>query len=258
MPVALVTGGSRGIGLAISESLLGAGYDLAIVARDRAQIDAAIGALSSAHPGRKVVGLSCDVTSPSAVADMMRDATDVLGTLDLLVNCAGRSGGGVTKNVETDLWLSVIETNLNSVFYVTKEALSSGAIGKGGSIVNIASTGGKQGVMYGAPYSAAKHGVVGFTKALGIELARDNAEITVNAVCPGFVETDMAANVRQNYARIWGVTPEEAKGRIVSRVPIGRYIEPDEVAGMVLYLASQQARGITAQAMNVCGGLGNY
>lgn len=258
MPNAIVTGGTRGIGLSISESLANAGYDLTIVARDQDRIDAVVKRLSDKHPDQTVSGISCDVTQPQAVAGMVEQVKASVDTLDLLVNCAGRSGGGVTEKVENELWLSVIETNLNSVFYVTKEALKSRLISRGGSIINIASTGGKQGVMYGAPYSAAKHGVVGFTKALGIELARDNADITVNAVCPGFVETEMAETVRRNYARIWEVSPEEAKRRIEGRVPIGRYIEPDEVAGMVLYLASKQARGITAQAMNVCGGLGNY
>jgi ketoreductase len=144
------------------------------------------------------------------------------------------------------------------VFFVTREVLKSGTMKRGGSIINIASTGGKQGVVHGAPYSASKHGVIGFTKALGLELARDQADITVNAVCPGFVETEMAQQVRNNYAKLWDVTPDEVKRRIEARVPIGRYIEPDEVAAMVSYLASDHARGVTAQAMNVCGGLGNY
>lgn len=258
MSTALITGGTRGIGLSITESLVNAGYDIVIVARDQERLDDVVGDLSKAYAGQTVSGISCDVTEPGEVKVMVAEAAEVLGSVDLLVNCAGRSGGGVTKDIERDLWLSVIDTNLNSVFYVTKEVLETGAMGEGGSIVNIASTGGKQGVMYGAPYSAAKHGVVGFTKALGLELARDNASITVNAVCPGFVETPMAEKVRSNYAKIWEVSPEEAKSRIEARIPIGRYIEPDEVAGMVLYLASKQARGITAQAMNVCGGLGNY
>ena len=138
-----------------------------------------------------------------------------------LVNCAGKSGGGVTKDISDELWLDVIGANLNSVF-VTRAALRSNALRRGGSIINIARAGGKQGVIHGAPYSAAKHGVVGFTKALGLELARDGADITVNAVCPGFVETEMAQKVRANYAKIWGTSPEEAKKRIEARVPIGR------------------------------------
>jgi ketoreductase len=125
-----------------------------------------------------------------------------------------------------------------------------------GRIISIASTGGKQGVVHAAPYSASKHGVVGFTKALGLELAKTG--ITVNAVCPGFVETPMAEQVREHYAAIWGVDEAEAHARITTRVPIGRYVEPAEVAAMVEYLIGPGAAAVTAQALNVCGGLGNY
>jgi ketoreductase len=125
-----------------------------------------------------------------------------------------------------------------------------------GRIINIASTGGKQGVIHASPYSASKHGVVGFTKALGLELAKSG--ITVNAVCPGFVETPFAGKAREHYAAIWGVDEEEARNRIVARVPIGRYVEPHEVAAMVVYLVGPAAAAVTAQALNVCGGLGNY
>lgn len=125
-----------------------------------------------------------------------------------------------------------------------------------GRIISIASTGGKQGVVHAAPYSASKHGVVGFTKALGLELARTG--ITVNAVCPGFVETPMAERVRTHYANIWGVTEEETHDRISQRVPLGRYVEVREVAAMVEYLVGDDAAAVTAQALNVCGGLGNY
>ncbi len=253
---ALVTGGTRGIGKAIAARLVNDGFNCVVVGRDQASLDAAIAELSS--PTVKVLGLACDVTQPDQVSDMIEKAREMLGSIDVLVNCAGRSGGGVTKNIADELWRDVIDTNLNSVFYVTKEVLRSQVMGAGGAVINIASTGGKQGVIHGAPYSASKHGVVGFTKALGLELARDGSDITVNAVCPGFVETEMAAQVRRNYAKLWDVPVEEAKSRIEARVPIGRYIEPIEVAAMVSYLASPQARGVTAQAMNVCGGLGNY
>jgi ketoreductase len=110
--------------------------------------------------------------------------------------------------------------------------------------------------VFAAPYSASKHGVVGFTKALGLELAPTG--ITVNAVCPGFVETPMAARVREHYAAIWEVSEQETYDRITARVPIGRYVQPKEVAAMVGYLAGPGAAAITAQAINVCGGLGNY
>lgn len=253
---AIVTGGSKGIGYAIAGRLLSDGYNCALVGRDRGRLEDAVAKLGSA--GREVTGIQCDVTQSGQVRDMVASVVKQFGAVHALVNCAGRSGGGVTRDVSDELWLDVINTNLNSVFFVTREILRSGSMKGGGSIVNIASTGGKQGVVHGAPYSASKHGVIGFTKALGLELARDGADITVNAVCPGFVETEMAEQVRQNYARIWNVSDNEARSRIEARVPIGRYIQPDEVSALVSYLISDQARGITAQAMNVCGGLGNY
>jgi ketoreductase len=256
---ALITGSSRGIGRAIARQLLEDGISCILVSRGGEALDAAVADLSAHAPdGVSVQGKACDVTDPDKVEALFSDVTETVGGIDVLVNCAGRAGGGVTSTITDELWLDVINTNLNAVFFVTRTALRSGAVKAGGSIINIASTGGKQGVVNGAPYSASKHGVVGFTKALGLELARDQADITVNAVCPGFVETEMAAQVRTNYGRLWEVSPEEVKKRIEARVPIGRYIEPDEVAAMVSYLASPKARGVTAQAMNVCGGLGNY
>ncbi|CAB3800769.1 Putative ketoacyl reductase [Paraburkholderia caffeinitolerans] len=253
---AIITGGSGGIGLAIAERLLQDGFDCALIGRDAGKLRRAAELLGSDRG--KVVCVPCDITKPAQVKDLVSTVAQAFGCVDVLVNCAGRSGGGVTSTITDELWLDVINTNLNATFFVTREVLASGSMKKGGSIVNIASTGGKQGVIHGAPYCASKHAMIGLTKALGLELARDGSDITVNAVCPGFVETEMAEQVRTNYARIWNVSTDEAKRRIEQRVPIGRYIEPAEVAGLVSYLVSDLARGITAQAMNVCGGLGNY
>jgi ketoreductase len=141
---------------------------------------------------------------------------------------------------------------------MTREVLNAGGMRAGGRgrIINIASTAGKQGVVLGAPYSASKHGVVGFTKALGNELAPTG--ITVNAVCPGYVETPMAQRVRQGYAAAWQITEEDVLEKFQAKIPLGRYSTPEEVAGLVGYLASDSAASITAQAINVCGGLGNF
>ncbi|MFE0427448.1 SDR family oxidoreductase, partial [Streptomyces sp. NPDC058953] len=152
----------------------------------------------------------------------------------------------------------VLATNLTSVFRMSREVLTTGGMGDGrpGRIVNIASTGGKQGVLLGAPYSASKHAVVGFSKSLGLELAKTG--ITVNAVCPGYVETPMARSVREGYAGHWEVSVDEVLKRFEAKIPLGRYTTADEVAALVGYLVTPAAASITAQALNVCGGLGNY
>ncbi|MEU6278487.1 SDR family NAD(P)-dependent oxidoreductase [Streptomyces populi] len=252
----IVTGATSGIGLAITESLAAAGARVFICARSAEDLDVTVKDLR--ERGLEVDGRTCDVRSRDEVRDFVQAAVERYGTVDTLVNNAGRSGGGVTADLDDDTWYDVMDTNLNSVFLMTREVLTTGGMrDKGrGRIVNIASTGGKQGVVLGAPYSASKHGVIGFTKALGLELAKSG--ITVNAVCPGYVETPMAQQVRANYARIWDTEEQAVLERFETKIPLGRYSTPQEVAGLVGYLLSDLAASITAQALNVCGGLGNY
>jgi ketoreductase len=254
--VALVTGATSGIGLAVTRSLAAAGYSGFGMARDAERLKATVSGLGAA--GLAVDGVAGDVRVADDVRAFVAGAVDRFGPVDVLVNNAGRSGGGVTAEIPDELWLDVIDTNLNAVFRVTREVLSAGGIlGRPhGRIISIASTGGKQGVALGAPYSASKHGVVGFTKALGLELAKTG--VTVNAVCPGYVETPMAERVRQGYAAHWAVTEDDVLERFEAKIPLGRYSTPDEVAGLVTYLTTPLADSITAQALNVCGGLGNY
>ncbi|MGW0466463.1 SDR family NAD(P)-dependent oxidoreductase [Streptomyces sp. NPDC003027] len=255
-PVALVTGATSGIGLEITRRLAGLGARVFVCARQQEPLTTLI--KEERDAGHDVDGIVCDVSDHSQIKAYVKAAVDRFGPVDILVNNAGRSGGGATAEIPDELWLDVINTNLNSVFLMTKEVLTTGGMlgRERGRIISIASTGGKQGVVHAAPYSASKHGVVGFTKALGLELARTG--ITVNAVCPGFVETPMAERVREHYASIWGVSEQETHDRITTRVPIGRYVETREVAAMVEYLVGDDAAAVTAQALNVCGGLGNY
>ncbi|MFI6442587.1 SDR family NAD(P)-dependent oxidoreductase [Streptomyces sp. NPDC050759] len=255
-PVALVTGATSGIGYAIAQRLGRSGHRVYICARNADTLSVTLKELRA--EGVDIDGTPADVRSTDEVRTLVSEAVRRYGPLSVLVNNAGRSGGGVTADIADQLWLDVIETNLNSVFRVTREALTTGgmlAAGKG-RVINIASTGGKQGVVLGAPYSASKHGVVGFTKALGLELAKTG--ITVNAVCPGYVETPMAQRVREGYAQAWDVSVEQILERFEAKIPLGRYTAPDEVAAMVDYLVSEAAAPVTAQALNVCGGLGNY
>lgn len=254
--VALVTGATSGMGLEIATTL--ARQDIAVYLCSRRHDAVAATVKDLQDQGLDVDGCSCDVRSLEQIQEYVRNGVERFGPVDILVNNAGRPGGGNTSLLDDELWCDVIDTNLTSVFRMTKEVLTTGGmLDRGrGRIINIASTGGKQGVIHAAPYSASKHGVVGFSKALGLELAKTG--ITVNAVCPGFVETPMAQRVREHYGAIWGVDEEEAHARITARVPIGRYVEPYEVAAMVQYLIGPGAGAVTAQALNVCGGLGNY
>ncbi|WP_280266637.1 SDR family NAD(P)-dependent oxidoreductase [Nocardia wallacei] len=254
--VAMVTGATSGMGLEITKNLAAQGISVFICARNEQQV--ADTAKSLQDEGLSVDGVACDVRDAGQIREFVDAGVRRFGPVDILVNNAGRSGGGVTAQIDDELWLDVVNTNLHSVFFTTKAALNAGGMLERGSgrIVNIASTGGKQGVLHGAPYSASKHGVVGFTKALGLELAKTG--ITVNAVCPGFVETPMAERVREVYSGLWGVDTDEVHARVSARVPIGRYVQPSEVAAMVDYLIGPAAAAVTAQALNVCGGLGNY
>lgn len=253
---ALVTGATSGIGLAIASTLAGAGMRVFICARNADSVAATVDKLGG--EGLDVDGTACDVRRVPDVRRLVTAAASRYGPIDVLVNNAGRPGGGVTAEITDEMWDDVIDTNLNSVFRVTREVLTTGGMRDRptGRIINIASTGGKQGVVLGAPYSASKHGVIGFTKALGLELAKTG--ITVNAVCPGYVETPMAEHVRAGYAGVWGITEAQVLERFEAKIPLGRYSTPDEVAGLTAYLASPTAASITAQALNVCGGLGNY
>jgi ketoreductase len=253
---ALVTGGTSGIGLSVVEQLAGQGHPVFLCARDGDRVDTVVDKLRG--QGLDVAGARADIRDADDIRSVVTAAVDRFGPLQVLVNNAGRGGGGITAELPDELWDDVIATNLTSVFRVTREVLTTGGMRASGNgrIISIASTGGKQGVLLAAPYSASKHGVIGFTKALGLELA--GSGITVNAVCPGYVETPMAGRVREGYAAHWGVTEDEVLTKFQAKIPLGRYSTPEEVAGLVGYLTTELAASITAQALNVCGGLGNY
>ncbi|MEU8508785.1 3-oxoacyl-ACP reductase FabG [Streptomyces brevispora] len=254
--VALITGGTSGIGLAVAENFARQGHSVFICSRNAGSVTETVGKLRA--QGYEADGAAADVSKPEDVTRLVDAAVARYGSIDILVNNAGRSGGGVTAEIADELWYDVINTNLTSVFLMTRAVLTTGGMRekRSGRVINIASTAGKQGVVLGAPYSASKHGVVGFTKALGNELAPTG--ITVNAVCPGYVETPMAQRVRQGYAAAYDTSEGAILEKFQAKIPLGRYSTPQEVAGLVGYLASDTAASITSQALNVCGGLGNF
>ena len=252
--VAVVSGSSSGIGLATAIDLLNEGWIVYGCSRS-SDIPDEIRGLS--HSDR-YEHFSCDVRSSLETDAFIRTIADRVGSIDALVNCAGISGGGPLESISNELWNNIISTNLSGVFHMTRSVLAYGNISASdfGRIVSVASTAGKQGVLMATPYSASKHGVVGFMKSLALELAPLN--ITANAVCPGYVETPMAVRVRKANAAYWGKEEQEVLEEFNAKIPLGRYSTPNEVSSLILYLLSDSAASITGQALNVCGGLGRY
>ncbi|MFJ9455566.1 SDR family NAD(P)-dependent oxidoreductase [Kitasatospora sp. NPDC101447] len=252
-PLALITGGTRGIGLAIARELGSRGHRVFICARTAPDIDQALVTLRG--EGHQADGRTCDVRDPAQVAELIRHAVAEHGPITVLVNNAGRTGGGPTATTTDDLWYDVIDTNLNAVFLVTRETLRQGHITSTANprIINIASTAGKQAVTLGAPYTASKHAVIGFTRALAKELAPTGT--TVNAICPGYVQTPHTTRIHHEYATAYNTTPETIHQHFQTHIPLGRYTTPEEVASLAGYLTTPTAASITAQALNVCGGL---
>lgn len=261
---ALITGGARGIGRSIALAFLREGASVFITGQTEASVNKGVEdlrneVLSGEHKnGVHISGAALDVRDQASADKAVQAAIKDLGEIDILVNNAGRGGGGPTVSTPENVWFDVIDVNLNGTYRMTRTVLAhSGMLKqKWGRIINMASTGGKQGVQLAAAYTASKHGVVGFSKSLGLELAKSG--VTVNAICPGFVETDLAKTARDNYARVWGIDSDEVLRRFEARIPIGRYVQPEEVAPLAVMLASDNSGAITAQAINVCGGLGNY
>jgi ketoreductase len=255
-PVAVITGATSGIGLAVAQLLGEQGHRVFLGARTAENVVSTVKSLRES--GIDADGTVVDVRDRALVKSFVQSAVDSYGRVDVLVNNAGRSGGGITADLTDEVWEDIVDTNLNSVFRMTREVLNTGGMlqRRHGRIISIASTAGKQGVVWAAPYSASKHGVVGFTKSLGNELGPSG--VTVNAVCPGYVETPMAERIRQNHAAAFDTTEQAIKDKFTAKIPLGRYSTPEEVAGLVGYLASARAASITAQALNVCGGLGNF
>ena len=248
MRTALVTGGGRGIGRAIARALAGPDTLVAIVGRTRSQLQATAADLE--RLGGKALAIEMDVTSDDSVAEAMLMLRSASPQLDVLVNNAGIGGGEPVAGSDVARWRRTIDTNLTGVYLVTREAVA--LVADGGRIVNISSVLGRFGVAGYTAYCASKHGVIGFTRALALELAP--RRITVNALCPGWVDTEMAAEGMRQGADATGQTFEKFRERALRAVPLQRIIQPEEVAELVRFLASPAASAITGQTYNICGG----
>lgn len=247
---AVVTGAGRGIGRSIALALAAAGADVAAIARTPADLETLRAEIEAM--GRRSLPVTCDVTDPEQVTGMAAAVVGGLGKLDILVNNAGNGESHPFLGHPDELWHRMLLTNLTSVYYVTKAFTPTLVEQKGGRIINIASISARVGERYVAAYTAAKHGVLGLTRALAVELMPHN--ITVNAICPGFVDTPMTDASIANIVERTGMTAQEARTALEKLNPQRRLIEPEEVAAMAVYLASDVSRGITGQAINIDGG----
>ncbi len=246
--VAFVTGASRGIGEAIARRLAAEGARVALAARNEAACGRIAGEI--VQRGEEAIAIGCDVTLAVSVSHAIATVVAKWGHIDILVNNAGL--GGPTPLDETDdaRWNAILATNLTATFRVTREAAP--FLPVGARIINLSSVLGRFGVPGYAAYVASKHGVIGLTRALALELAP--RQVTVNALCPGWVETEMA---REGFRRIGArsnLTQDEARQMAAKMAPLGRVLDSEEVAGFAAYLASEEARSITGQAFVIDGG----
>jgi NAD(P)-dependent dehydrogenase (short-subunit alcohol dehydrogenase family) len=248
--VALVTGGGRGIGRDIAIALAGAGAKVAVTARTRTEIDQVAAEIAAAHG--EAIAVPLDVADAAAVKAAFAEVRERLGAVDVLVNNAGMGRSALTWRTDDELWRSVIETNLSGVFYCMREALGPMVERRWGRVVNIASIAGKVGAPYIGAYSASKHGVVGLTRSAALEVAMHG--VTVNAICPGYVDTPMTDGSIATIVEKTGVSAEDAKKRLEAMSPQNRIITPEEVAFLAVALTRDEARGINGQALNVDGG----
>lgn len=247
---ALVTGGARGIGAAIAGALLAQGAKVTLLGRDAQALAQAVAryGLDDKTLGF-VVG---DVVESGSLAAAFDAARGARGGIHILINNAGQAASAPLHKTDSALWDRMIAVNLTGTFNATRLALPDMLAARWGRIVNIASTGGLIGYRYVSAYCAAKHGVIGLTRALALEVATSG--VTVNAVCPGFTETDIAVESIANIAAKTGRTTAEARAALEKLNPQGRLIQPDEVATTALWLCQPGTAAITGQAIAVAGG----
>jgi NAD(P)-dependent dehydrogenase (short-subunit alcohol dehydrogenase family) len=244
---ALITGAARGIGAEIAKTLAADGAKLTLLGR---RLDA-LQSLAKELPGGGHVVVA-DVTDASQVRDAFALARERSGPVTLLINNAGQAESAPFAKTSLDLWQRMLAVNLTGSFLCAQAALPDMLEAGWGRIVNIASTAGLKGYAYVAAYSAAKHGVIGLTRSLALEVAKKG--ITVNAVCPGYTESDILRDSIANVVAKTGLTEDDARAQFIAGNPQGRIVQPGEVADAVRWLCGEGAASITGQSISVSGG----
>jgi len=248
--IALVTGGGRGIGRAVALSLASAGADVAVTARSSKELDETAAAIRAL--GRRAEAMVCDVSERTQVDAMIARVRTALGDPLILVNNAGIALSAKLADTTDEMWDRMLRVNASGAFYCTRAVLPLMLAAKWGRIVNMASVAGRAGAPYIAAYTASKHALLGLTRAVAAEVA--SRGITVNAVCPGYVDTEMTDASAANIVKRTGRTEEDARKILEGFSPQGRLMTAPEVAAMTTYLCSEAARGINGQGMVIDGG----
>ena len=241
--LAVITGGGRGIGAAIADRLHALGADLLLLGRTESSLREKCGQLARAEYA------TVDVTDEAAVERFFLELDEMP---DILVNNAGAAQAVPFERLDPEDWRATLAVNLDGVFYCCRAVAGSMKARGSGRIVNVASTAALRGYRYVAAYCAAKHGVLGLTRALALELAGHG--VTVNAVCPGFTETDLLVESIETIRKSTGRSEEEARRSLMATNPQGRFVQPSEVADAVAWLVGDGAAAITGQAISVSGG----
>ncbi len=250
--LALITGGGRGIGRAIALACASEGAQVAVAARTMEQVESVAKELTDQFQVQ-ATAIACDVSNVNSVTAMFGKVSEAFGRgPDILVNNAGIAESALLTRTDDDLWRRIQGINLDGTFYCMRAAMP-GMIERGwGRIINIASIAGKTGAPYIAAYSASKHGVLGLTRSASQEVAKNG--ITVNAICPGYVDTDMTTRGIENITQKTSLTKDQALESLKKISPQNRLVTAEEVAALALLLASEDGRGINGQAINVDGG----
>jgi NAD(P)-dependent dehydrogenase (short-subunit alcohol dehydrogenase family) len=248
---AVVTGASRGIGAAIASMLASRGASLTMMARSADALDARAEALRKTH-GVSTGGIVCDVGREDSVRDAFDRAVTERGPVHVLVNNAGIAKSKPFLETTREIWDETLAVNLTGIYLCTQQVLPGMLNGKFGRIVNMASTSGLRGYKTMSAYCAAKHGVIGLTRAIALETAAHG--VTVNAICPGYVETDIFEQAMQNLMTARGIGRDEARQMLVRPIPTGRFTTVEEVASAIDWLCSPGAANVTGIAVPLTGG----